>query len=391
MPFESLRLGNIFRNLATVTNPEPEYDIRSRMSELYSPERGATERLNQMFQQFPQRNKPSFLRRIGAALSSISGGPEVGERQLYKPYYEQLEDWKTKIGPVSRAAEIERSTNVNERQFAYQTIATELRNKAIEARERNDERSALIRQQRADVYEYKARNPDFRFDFSGPTVMISDPASGQVTNSKIPTGSLSDTDKIALQQESALEQIGARGRQARELETAKQAGRETIAETRGWKVYNVPAPEGGQKAVKINEITGEVRDLETVTGPVRKPTAGRTDELMPTQVRVGQLNKARELKNTRPDLGKFIRIIGNEFEIDSPSIGVFGGARGPTKQQYDEINQAIYGKATIIKQPGRAETKIPAKGKVRVRAPDGRTGTWDLSKGPIPKGFTQIE
>jgi hypothetical protein len=30
------------------------------------------------------------------------------------------------------------------------------------------------------------------------------------------------------------------------------------------------------------------------------------------------------------------------------------------------------------------------QGKVRVRAPDGRTGNWDLSRGPIPPGYTRI-
>ena len=31
------------------------------------------------------------------------------------------------------------------------------------------------------------------------------------------------------------------------------------------------------------------------------------------------------------------------------------------------------------------------KGTVRVRAPDGRTGTWDYSKGPLPPGFKVIQ
>lgn len=392
-PFGALRMRNIFDRAGSVTNPEPEYDVRGRMSELYSPESFATERLNQMFQQFPQRNKPSFLRRIGAALSSISGGPEVGERQLYKPYYEAMEDWKTKIGPVSRAAEIEKSTNVNERQFAYQTIASELRNKSIEARERNDERNALIRQQRADVYQWKAQNPDLKFNFDGPTVTFAHPKTGQITDTKVPTGNLSDADKIALQGEAALEQIGARGTEQRKTEGIRQEGRETLAETRGWKIYNIPDPTnpGQQKAVKINEITGEVKDLSQSVGLVSR-TSVIDKELMPTQIRTRTKNIIDKVLAEHPEWEMYV---DRNTGLIRP-VGTGTGKYDLTQEVRNRIVNAIYGENTpAITQPKRTGSIVspePAKtGKIRVRAPDGRTGTWDLSKGPIPSGFIKVE
>lgn len=41
--------------------------------------------------------------------------------------------------------------------------------------------------------------------------------------------------------------------------------------------------------------------------------------------------------------------------------------------------------------PGSASSGSPKTGTVRVKAPDGRTGTWDYSKGPIPNGFEVIK
>jgi hypothetical protein len=45
----------------------------------------------------------------------------------------------------------------------------------------------------------------------------------------------------------------------------------------------------------------------------------------------------------------------------------------------------------VKKVGGNAPPLKPQTGTVRVKAPDGTTGTWDLSKGPIPKGYTQIQ
>lgn len=48
-------------------------------------------------------------------------------------------------------------------------------------------------------------------------------------------------------------------------------------------------------------------------------------------------------------------------------------------------------------QPSLLQRALPflfgggQQGKVRVQSPDGRTGTWDLSKGPIPQGYKRLE
>jgi hypothetical protein len=63
------------------------------------------------------------------------------------------------------------------------------------------------------------------------------------------------------------------------------------------------------------------------------------------QQRIGQNNLARQLKQTDPELGKFIEVdpaTGN-FNIQQPSSGYFGRTSGPTLDQFSKIKQAIYG------------------------------------------------
>jgi len=378
----------------TVTSPADR--IRQRMMELYTPKTEATDRFNELVRNYPKYEKPGFLRTIAAALTAFGpGGHNLGMQVANFHNERRLREWKDLIGPAQQAANLERQENVNERMLAYQTISQELRAEADAERARNNERNAQIRQQRADVYEFKAHNPNFRLDFSGPTVKVANPITGEVRDTGMETGALSDADKMILQQENELERIGARTRGQIEVEGVRQTGRERLAETRGWKIYNIPDGQGGQKAVKINEITGEVRDLEmgpanTPTGPVSRPSSsgGRSDE-SPTQTRVRQFNAARELANTRPDLAQFIKLGrpgSNDFEIVPPSTNFFGRPSGPTPEQYREMIEAIYGPGGIpINQPTRtgapSPSNIPANrpspAQIKAAVPPGRVAVQD--------------
>lgn len=341
-----------------------DYDVASRMRELYQPTSDATQRFEQLIGQYPQRENPSWLRRIGAMLTSYSHGPAAGQAVFEKPEREKIEDWKNKIAPTQAAANLERQENVNARTLAYQTVSEELRNKAQEAREKNDERNANIRQQRADIYGFKAQHPNFKFVMTkGGNVQAMDPATGEAHDTGVPTGSLTELDKMNLQGDIRLEQIGATGAEARKTEETRQAGRETIAETRGWSVANIEDPNnpGRTMAVKINAITGEVVPVklgEKNIGPVAKPSAaggaGGKGEL-PTQTRVREFNAAREIMNSSPALSKWIHLGqpgSNDFKVDKPGRNYFGTPTGPSVAEYNMIVQKIYGQPAPSHTPG---------------------------------------
>lgn len=368
------------REMADTQIPGPApYDAGARMRELYQPETAASERYDELLGQYPTRmdNEPSKLRRIGSAIIALGqsmgpqgfrnfrpgAGMEAGLEFMNRPYTEKLGDWRNQIGPAAQAATLERTNNTNERMFANQTVTREQADSKLEQKTKNDEEKNRIAADRAEVYRLKSLMPNFRFDFSGPTVLVANPQTGKVEDTKISTGSMSDADKIALQQENSLERIGAAGAESRETENLRQTNREGMAETRGWKVGSIPDPMDPSKqiGVQYNEITGEIKPIQfngqqtpiTKVGTGGSSGAGKTE--LPTQTKVRQFNSARQLYNTRADLKPFIKLGTNDFTITPPGKGVFGGATGPTPEQYQELQNAIYGSQPAINQPGRTE------------------------------------
>lgn len=358
-----------FRSMGNTQIASPDdYDAGARMRELYIPETQASDRYNEMIGAYPSRGdyQPSNMRRIGSALIALSQsfGPrgfqsnpnaiESGLEFLNRPYTEKLTDWKNQIGPAQQAAGLERQNNMNERQLAASTVSQELAQRRLENTQANQEAKNKIAADRAEVYRLKSLMPQHQFDFSGPNVMVANKQTGEVRDTGIPTGSLSDADKMALQQEQMLERIGAQGAQTRQTEELRQGGREALAETRGWKIGSIPDPNDPSKqiGVQYNEITGEIKPVQfggAPAGPVTRAGTSSSAANRPesaTQTRVRQFNAARELFNTRADLRPFIKLGSpgsNDFTITPPGKGFFGGATGPTPEQYKALQEAIYG------------------------------------------------
>lgn len=358
--------------------------VAQEMSRLYTPETEATQRFNEMLGKYPAQEeyKPGWLRTIGSALTAVGGSftprgdyqmnpqaMEAGMQMAYEPYTRKLTDWKNQMGPAYQAASLERQSNVNERTMAYQTIAQQLRAEADEERAKKNDRDAAIRQQRADVYEFKAKNPQLKLIMTkGGNVQAFNPITKETSDLGIPTGSLTDADKMSLQQEQQLERIEATGGQQRQTERVRQEGRIETAETRGWKPYEETLADGTKRTFMYNEITGETRERApggTPQGatPVKPGgnVSGRTE--LPTQTKVRQYNSARELANTRPDLAKFVRLGPgtNEFRITQPGKNFWGTATGPTEEQVAEIETAIYGApiSQVVPQPERTGKSTP--------------------------------
>lgn len=327
--------------------PRPdEMDAGKRMGELYTPESQASDYFNEMLRNYPQEQNPSWLRRIGAMIVDYTRGSKAGQEFYERPRTEAIEDWKNKMPYAQAAATNERYANANERQVAYQQMATELRERAIASKEKNDERRAAIQQQRADIYAFKARNPGWKIlPSKGGNVMLYNPATGETRDSGIDSGSLTETDKIWLQSDAKLEQIAATGEQARETEGVRQEGRMELAGERGKQARETRAtPPGGVTA--------------------RPPN--------PTQIRVQQADKARELINTRPELGKWIQIgpTINEFKVTPPGERSYwtGKTSGPSPEEFAAINNFIYGNSTPGGVGGRGSMAGPGPSGPR---PDG--------------------
>lgn len=175
-----------------------------------------------------------------------------------------------------------------------------------------DERTD-IQKQRADIYAFKAKNPNLRFDFSGPTVKVANPITGDIQDTGIATGNLSDEDRINLTQENALERLNVTNQARTALENVRQTNR-----------LNAQTNQSGlrQNEIRLRDELGE-------------------DETSPNQVKIRNYNNAKELAARYPWLIQNKHLV---FDDASGTFQVNQGALDETK--YNDLLDKIYGTKT---------------------------------------------
>lgn len=304
----NLRLRNLFGPTEMDVNPVqfeppveetiPEYDPVARMKELYTPETTATNSYNSLITSQPEYERPSFLRTIGAALSAFGpGGHETGREVMDFHNNRNMNRWKTDVANTKGAADIERQNNQVERQFAQNTVANELRNRADTEKAKNNEKTNAIRAQRAAIYEFKAKNPTMKIiSPPGGNIIAVDPTNPQkvitltdADGNPISSGSLSETDKINLQHEKTLDKIDAQAAASIDVDAAKQPGREALAAGNDWQIGSIPDPKDNTKmmGVWINARTREIQPIQfggqnpVVTKPGTPGAGGKTNPVNP--------------------------------------------------------------------------------------------------------------
>lgn len=359
-PYEPQMEPPLSPNLYQAMTPEDAVAMRFR--ELYRPETEASDRYNQLAQQMPKRNKPGFLRKLGASFVAVGPGIQAAEHSLDPKFYHGMEDWKAQMEPAERAMQQERYENVNKRYLAAQTSRQDIAERRQTEAERHNRATEENTAKRNEIYRMKQMNPNLKFDFSGPTVLVGDPGTGKVTDTKIPTGSLSEVDKINLQGEWAVERTAQAGQNAIDLENVRQPNRQTNIETRGWSMG--VDPETG-KGILYNQITGETKPLKTPVIPTSVATAqagaGEGGE-QPSQTKVRKFNRAQQAYSN-PKWRKYITLNPNgtnTYRIDKPPApgflrGVTSG--NPTNEDWNNYKEAY--KFIEGEYPTFNEPKLP--------------------------------
>lgn len=331
----------------------------------------------------PQRTRPSAMRMIGTGLLSALQGsnepdpmektrtyvdgqayqkqsyvtdPETGEKRyisgekprgffeslgnkpfnieqtsniLDMPYQAKVQDWEMRNKGLQAAANIEKSEEIN-RALAEQRMAQA--NVIPRREERLTTEGAARTQQGADrieiaraqqsLNEWKAKNPQGKiYAPKGGNVVIIDPLTGESTDTGIPTGSLSDADRIKLTGEKRIEQIETQG----EIQKG-------IQQTRGEQALEQIGARGEESLEQIAARGGEARKTKAVV----PGGAGSTSQL-PTQQKVALQLKANKAKQEHPEWSKYITTDPNTgmVEVTPPATGFF--SRGPDKDTYDAI------------------------------------------------------
>jgi len=248
--------------------------------------------------------------------------------------------------------------------------------------ENTDARTAIAAQ-RANIYDFKAKNPGMKFMISkGGNIIAMDPITGQPHDTGVSSGTLSERDKIAITNTGDLAEIEARGNIQKDIQGTRgaQALEQIGARVAGQK--DIQGVRGEQSLAQIAARANEQRNTNAA-----KPIKPATD-MLPTQSRVLEANKARELANTRPDLAKFLKQDdkGN-YTVEPPVEAGWLGAAKPTQAQFEEINAILYPKSGAKSEvKPKVETKPKVEDKKAPTAPPG----WKY----VPKaggGWTAVE
>lgn len=185
-----------------------------------------------------------------------------------------------------------------------------------------------IRQQRANVYDFKSKNPNSKFmQGRDGRLRAINPITNQVTD--LGETGLSESELIELNQSNKLEVVKATGDQARETEGVRQRGRESLEDIR-------------------NRHARELKDLES-----EQPSKSAN---LPSQQKVALELKYNQLINLRPDLREFVK-----RDLSSGEIKVATPEEYPEmKEQIDYINRFLFG------SPSK-DVKLPSETKPEVK------------------------
>jgi hypothetical protein len=358
------RIGTETMNDPMVQQQQP--NIADLMRQFYTPETQAGDAFNQLVRNAPQRNKPGIARRLAASGAALKGGPQSAEQFMYAPYMRDTADWMAKMDPNYKAAQLENTANANERQLAGSMAQYTMSDRKQTETERKNRSDEEIRRKRAEVYDFKSRNPNMRFDFSGPTVKAADPLTGKVYDTGVATGSMTDMDRINLQGEWGVARARESGAQARATEGVRQEGRERLVDKRGWSV--VQDQDGN--TFSINPQTRQMVPFEggapaPKQGPLTKPGtprasgAGGGNEALNVQRQ--RFNTAKQLADTIPGANKWIKFTSpTTFRIEQP--GRFTSET--EKKLYQDITSKIYGSGNSSSGgPGTGRGGGPGVGK----------------------------
>lgn len=349
-------------------------DLNTAIQQLLNPQDTQFKSFSDLINQMPQRSayQPSKFRQVAAAIAGMGTGSPVGiangqvvgfksnipeglkVQQAIKdePYNQALTDWANKLEPTGKIAQMEANRNVNLRQTGLGALQRQQQQEKIDETERQNEaknkqaeENIAIRKQRADVYEYKAKNPNsiIKEDSNGNLIAI-DPQTNKSDTildsdgNPVKSSVMTDAEKLKQVQENKEKEITLRGTQSRLTEGFKQANRMEMESTR-----------------QINR-----KDLKTTPAPAR-PGSSTEKPLTPSAERTANQNKAVAIINEHPELQKYFEVGGNKLPT-----GQLVAPKDPNDAGY-QIAQRLMGKTSDIKLPSDINPKVNIESSVPSR------------------------
>ena len=303
-------------------------EMMKTMGENYTPETEATDRFNTLLDEYPERNSPSWARRLVASGIGVGAKEDpIGtmEKVMYAPYLRDAAEWKEKAPQYYNAANLERQANVNERQLTGQMaqygiqqqradeIERSQREKAAEVTRHNIETEGIAKEKNQIAW---AVQNGATANMAGEYVILTY-KDGTVVPTQVRTTRFSPIEIANINAASRREVAGIQGANAQALERDRQAGRIEIVDRRG---------EWGMG------------------------TGGGNNS--PTELRTVRNNLLRARLDMNPELAEIIKppaTANGDWTITPPEQGMFEGndayqARlGPYNQVQTELRQLYTG------------------------------------------------
>lgn len=137
------------------------------------------------------------MQKLDAAQRAQQGNVVIDRSQEITPYQQAQLGLQAKgIDVTDRRAEIAAKAQETAAKTAEERL--ELEDRRLTETERKNKAQEELAQARNTLLDYKAKNPDVTFDYSGTTVMMNDPKNKRVVDTGVPTRHLSDEAKANL-------------------------------------------------------------------------------------------------------------------------------------------------------------------------------------------------
>lgn len=279
----------------------------------------ASDRFDNLLSKYPAEKSPGITRTlvaIGAGLGK--GGVKAGQDILDEPHKKDLEDWKNKIQPTYEAANVERQSNVNDRQLFGNMMTADVNNRRyINAAQSNDERNRIAAQKVTDQAAHQKRVDDL-LDLKTKGYTYS------VIGNKL-MGHAQDGSSFEAGEASSYDPV--------ELEKLKQQGRMEVVKQQGANAVTTKTTKPGF-------------NVETI-----KPTAAQTAASKPLTAKEANDARSAELRRileTDPEgEGRFIKMAPDGVTAilkSRPTYGIPYWGDDDNKKEidaYDALNKRV--------------------------------------------------
>lgn len=332
------------------TAPEETEDtINTKYDDIlgrYKPETKARDEMLALLANTPQRNKPSQVTRITAALAGIKPGVDP-DRYMFAPYYREMGERKERLGILKELADAERSENVNQRMILGQEVAQKRASDIQAFREKQQKHREDIDYEKLKMRQFEIQHPDWKKEVvEGGFIQYRNPTN---MNEVFKTG-VKDTQMGAIDRAIIAASLAATNR------AGEQTNRMTMAEF---------------EAQQRKELAQFQSDLNIREQQAKAEREQQMRYMTPAEQQQFLYNKASEVLN-KDKTGQYRKYItvgdpnSKDFRIEVPQVPFWASAEERKKvlttfdKIVDEIYNAVDVPPTVAEERARA-ANIPVK------------------------------